>query len=60
MKRSWCSFLLITFLASPAIFAAEKIRYVILVDGGKQAGEQVVEHGDDGLTKVHFIFKDNG
>ncbi len=60
MKRSWCSFLLITLLASPAIFAAEKIRYVILVDGGKQAGEQVVEQGDDGLIKVRFIFKDNG
>ena len=40
--------------------AGEKLRYVILVDSGKQAGEQIVEHGDDGLTKVHYIFKDNG
>ncbi len=60
MKHSWCRFFLIAFLASPAIHAAEKLRYVILVDGGKQAGEQVVERGDDGLTKVRFIFKDNG
>jgi hypothetical protein len=40
--------------------AAETVRYVILVDNGKKAGEQVVEHADDGKTKVHFIFKDNG
>lgn len=60
MKRSCYGFLLIALLASPLIQAAEKIRYVILVDGGKQAGEQVVERSDDGLTKVRFIFKDNG
>lgn len=60
MKRNWCSFLLIAFLATPSLQAAEKLRYVILVDGGKQAGEQVVEQTPDGLTKVHFIFKDNG
>jgi hypothetical protein len=41
-------------------WAAETHRYVILVDGGKKAGEQVVEHGDDGTTRVNFIFKDNG
>lgn len=40
--------------------ASEKLRYVILVDNGKVAGEQTVERGDDGLTKVHYIFKDNG
>ena len=40
--------------------AAEKLRYVILVTDGKQAGEQTVERGDDGVTKVHYIFKDNG
>lgn len=60
MKPSWQRFLLIALLASPASHAAEKLRYVILVDGGKQAGEQVVERTDDGLTKVRFIFKDNG
>jgi imidazolonepropionase-like amidohydrolase len=40
--------------------AAETIRYVALVDGGKQAGHQVVTTGDDGVTKVDFVFKDNG
>ncbi|HET6603571.1 MAG TPA: amidohydrolase family protein [Xanthomonadaceae bacterium] len=40
--------------------AAETLRYVVLVDGGKQAGEQVVEHRDDGSTRVRYIFKDNG
>lgn len=60
MKRSCYRLLVIALLASPAIHAAEKLRYVILVDGGKQAGEQVVERGDDGLTKVRYIFKDNG
>ena len=59
MRSPWFSFLLIVFLASP-LQAAEKTRFVILVDNGKQAGEQVVEQGDDGLVKVHFIFKDNG
>jgi imidazolonepropionase-like amidohydrolase len=40
--------------------ATETTRYLIFVDGTKQAGEQVVERGDDGLTRVRFIFKDNG
>ena len=46
-------------LVSPAL-AAETIRYVALVDGGKNAGHQVVTHGDDGVTRVDFVFKDNG
>jgi len=40
--------------------AGEKLHYVIVVTDGKQAGEQTVERGDDGVTKVHYIFKDNG
>ena len=40
--------------------AAETIEYVALVDGGKQAGHQKVVHGDDGVTRVDFLFKDNG
>ncbi len=40
--------------------AAERLRYVALVDGGKKAGHQIVEQGDDGVTRVDFIFKDNG
>jgi imidazolonepropionase-like amidohydrolase len=46
--------------AAALAHAAETTRYVILVDNGKKAGEQVVTREDDGLTKVHFIFKDNG
>lgn len=41
-------------------WSAETTRYVALVDGGKQAGQQVVTVGDDGVTHVDFIFKDNG
>ncbi|GAB3750777.1 hypothetical protein GCM10028795_17730 [Lysobacter olei] len=42
------------------VLAAETTRYVVLVDGDKQAGRQVVTTGDDGVTHVDFIFKDNG
>ena len=41
--------------------AAETIRYVALVNGGTtKAGHQWVTHSDDGVTKVDFLFKDNG
>lgn len=41
--------------------AAESVRYVALVNGGKaKAGYQSVSHADDGTTKVEFDFKDNG
>lgn len=40
--------------------AAEQRRYTILVDNGVKAGEQVVEIDEQGITKVRFIFKDNG
>lgn len=60
MKKLSLSAAVAFLLFSTQAFAAEKLRYVILVDGGKQAGEQVVETGDDGWTKVTFIFKDNG
>ena len=39
----------------------QSTRYVIISENnGKQMGEQVVERHDDGLTKVRFIYKDNG
>jgi imidazolonepropionase-like amidohydrolase len=50
----------IALLLSMPAFAAETVRYVALVDGGKNAGHQVVTRGDDGMTRVDFIFKDNG
>lgn len=49
-------------MATVTAAAAETTRYVVLVDGGKQAGRQVVTHGDDGVTEFEFefVFKDNG
>jgi len=47
-------------LLAPSAMAAETLKYVALVDGGKKAGEQTVTTGDDGVTRVDFIFKDNG
>ncbi|MBI2380360.1 MAG: amidohydrolase family protein [Gammaproteobacteria bacterium] len=47
-------------LLANAAPAAETLRYVVLVDGGKKAGEQIVEIQDDGWTKVRYSFKENG
>ena len=40
--------------------AAETLKYAILVDGGKPAGQQVTVFEDDGRVRTDFIFKDNG
>lgn len=48
--------LLLTF---PAL-AGETVRYTAFAGDGARAGHQIVEHGDDGVTRVDFIFKDNG
>ncbi|MEO7916439.1 MAG: amidohydrolase, partial [Dokdonella sp.] len=53
-------FATVAMAGSLSIHAAEPLRYVALVDGGKKAGEQVVTVGDDGVTRVEFVFKDNG
>jgi hypothetical protein len=60
MKR--LSFAVATTLAmSAAAHAASTTKYPIISEtSGKKIGEQVVERGDDGLTKVVFEFKDNG
>jgi hypothetical protein len=50
----------IAVLFSAPAFSAETIKYLALVDGGKEAGHQTVVVGDDGITRVDFIFKDNG
>ncbi len=56
-----CAGLAILALLLPLqAWSAERVDYVVLVDGGKQAGKQTVVHGDDGVTRVDFIFKDNG
>jgi len=52
--------LLASALSPLAARAAETLRYTVLVDGGKQAGHQVVQRADDGSVHVDFVFKDNG
>ena len=47
-------------LAAMPLQAAQTLRYVILVDGGKQAGHQTTEMADDGTVRTEFTFKDNG
>lgn len=58
IKPALLAGLVVAWLA-PA-HAAETLRYVAMVDNGKKAGHQIVEQGDDGVTRVDFIFKDNG
>ncbi|TXH67167.1 MAG: amidohydrolase [Lysobacteraceae bacterium] len=58
MRRLVLACCVLSFAAP--VFCAETIRYLALVDGGKQAGHQTVVHADDGVTRVDFIFKDNG
>ena len=54
-------FVLLPLLAAAVVASgAETVKYVALVDGGKEAGHQIVTHGDDKVTRVDFIFKDNG
>ena len=59
MKKILVLALAAAFSAS-AYAAPETLRYDIHMENGKRAGEQVVEKGDDGVTRVKFIFKDNG
>lgn len=51
--------LVAAWLAGP-VAAAETVRYTAFAGDGARAGHQVVEHGDDGVTRVDFVFKDNG
>lgn len=48
------------FCAAVSASAGETIKYLALVDGGRQAGQMTVVRGDDGAVRVDFIFKDNG
>ncbi|MDH5823231.1 amidohydrolase family protein [Luteimonas sp. RD2P54] len=59
MKPILATALALLLAADPA-WAAERLRYVALVDGGTPAGHQLVETGEDGVTRVEFVFKDNG
>lgn len=40
--------------------AASTTQYLIIAENGKQIGQQMVQHEDDGLTRVRFSYKDNG
>lgn len=59
-RNGFLGMLLALTLAPCAAESAETLRYVVLVDNGKQAGHQIVERGDDGVTRVDYLFKDNG
>lgn len=53
--------LLISVLLATPAFAADALRYVVLVDGGTQAGHLAVAPVDaEGVVRSEFIFKDNG
>jgi hypothetical protein len=47
-------------LPAMPVRSAEVQRWVVLVDNGKKAGQQVTTRGDDGVVRSEFIFKDNG
>src|SRR3954462_8392007 len=58
MKR--LAVLPLALAAAFGALAATTTKYLIISENSKQLGEQVVERLDDGLTKVRFIYKDNG
>ncbi|QNP40976.1 amidohydrolase family protein [Lysobacter solisilvae (ex Woo and Kim 2022)] len=58
MKRALA--LSLAMILAGTASAAETLRYVALVDNGKQAGHQIVTTGDDGVIRVDYLFKDNG
>src|SRR5690349_16594678 len=49
-----------SLLLAFSVQAASVTRMTIYVSDGTKAGEQIVTRSDDGLVKVHYIFKDNG
>ncbi|MCG2585855.1 amidohydrolase family protein [Massilia sp. TS11] len=59
MKRLALSIAL-GLVCGASLAATSTTRFLIFVENGKQAGEQIVEHDDDGSERVRFIFKDNG
>jgi hypothetical protein len=59
MKKN-ATLALLLALSFGAHAAPTTLRYDIHLANGTRAGEQVVETGDDGVTTVRYIFKDNG
>ncbi|WP_028103155.1 amidohydrolase family protein [Pseudoduganella violaceinigra] len=61
MKRASAVLALAVASAWAQAAVTQTTRYVFISENnGKQMGEQVVENHDDGLTRVRYIFKDNG
>jgi hypothetical protein len=61
MKRVSAVMALAVASAFAQAAVTQTTRYVFISENnGKQMGEQVVENHDDGLTKVRYIYKDNG
>lgn len=54
------SALAISAPSAAAVSDAAPRRWVILVDGGHRAGEQVVDCARDGRCRTRYVFKDNG
>ncbi len=53
----WCA---LAWFGAGSASAGETLRYLLTTSDGNKAGEQVMERGADGRTRVRFIFKDNG
>jgi imidazolonepropionase-like amidohydrolase len=60
MMKTVLASAVLLIVAAHSHAANQTTKYKIYVDNGKQAGEQIVERDETGLTKVKFIFKDNG
>lgn len=61
MKRLTFAVAAALAIGAAANAANTTTKYLIISENGaKQIGEQVVERSDDGLTKVRFVYKDNG
>jgi len=61
MKRVSAVMALAVASAFAQAAVTQTTRYVFISENnGKQMGEQVVENHDDGLTRVRYIYKDNG
>lgn len=58
--KSILAFTIFTFYSLVSLADIHTTKYLIFVENGKQAGEQIVQRDDNGLIKVRFIFKDNG
>ena len=59
-RAAWCLLPLLACSVAPPARAVETLRYIAQVEDGTTAGHQIVTRGDDGVTKVEYVFKNNG